>query len=306
MQRTCFVIGAGGFIGSHVVRRLHDAGWHVLAGTRQSRQIENVQTLIIEGVDEAALEHAVGDRPLNAIINLAAYGVDYTQRDPAAMQHTNVDLAAAIIRFAARHGAAVIMAGSCAEYARPLDDGPLDEHAPLETGKLYGSSKAAGGLLAMATAKALNVPMRLLRLFNVYGPGEAAHRLFPSLYVAKGTSARVTLSEGSQIRDFIYVEDVAEVMTCALDGLCAGQISSVSALNVSTGTGTTVRHFAQTAARLIGLAPAQLGFGDNAIRMDEIPFLVGNAHKLQAELNWKPVHDVQSGLVATLSAYRTL
>lgn len=303
VRPSCLVIGAGGFIGPHVVKKLHEAGWVVLAAMRKPARLEHAETLVLGGVDEASLTTAVRGQPLSAIINLAGYGVDPAQRDPVKMQVTNVDFTAAIVRFASSIRAAVVIAGSCAEYARPKNEALLDEAASLETCKLYGASKAAGGLLAMATASALNVPMRHLRLFNIYGPGEAAHRLFPSLHAAKGQTARVALSEGNQMRDFVFVGDVAETMLRYVEALSTGQLSGAGAVNVSTGAGTSVRRFAEIAARRIGLAPSQLGFGDYAMRPDEIPFLLGSSDRLSGELGWSPEHDVESGLAATVAVY---
>jgi nucleoside-diphosphate-sugar epimerase len=252
--------------------------------------------------DEATVRSAVRAVAPSLIVHLAAYGVSPQDRDPLAMQRVNVDLAAAIVRAAADCGAAVVSAGSCAEYAQPNELKRLSEDAPLEHAKLYGSSKAAGGLLALATAAALGVPMRHLRLFNVYGPGEASHRLIPSLVAQRGTGRRVSLSSGSQIRDFIHVDDVTTGIATAGRRLQAGIIKGSKVLNLCTGVGTSVRDFATLVAEACGIALDNLGFGDLPMRADEIPHLVGDPDEMAFDLDWRATYGPAAGVKATVES----
>jgi nucleoside-diphosphate-sugar epimerase len=294
--KTLLVFGARGFIGHHLVTHLAREHQVIavastsrvpLASVHAAEPANRITLIGIDGVTDAAIE----------AINLAAYGVHPGARDVAAMQHVNVDLAAAIVRVAARRRAAVVMAGSSAEYANPtITQTGLKVTALLENSRLYGASKAAGGLLALATATTLGVPMRLLRLFNVYGPGEAPHRLLPSMCAAHGSSRRIALSAGTQVRDFVHVTDAVGGITAAVRALVSGDQRGADVLNLCSGTGTTVRHFAEIAASAIGLDDHQLGFGEVGLRPDDVPWLVGDPSKMMTELGWYPTRNLANGI----------
>lgn len=303
MPETVLLTGASGFVGRHLAERCLSLAHETLALTRPGRAQAapaGIRAITVDFSDEMSLARAIEAARPTVIIHLAAYGVAPQDRDPVAMQRINVDLGAAIVRAAAACGAVMVSAGSCAEYAEPADDKRLGENAPLETGKLYGSSKAAGGLLALATATALGVPMRHLRLFNVYGPGEAPHRLLPSLIAERASDRRIRLSAGLQIRDFIYVADVADGLLNAATRLRSGAIAGAAALNLCTGTGTSVRDLVGLAAQALGITTDRLGFGDLAMRPDEIPCLIGNPDKMTFDLDWRPAYGPAAGIKAMI------
>ena len=153
---------------------------------------------------------------------------------------------------------------------------------------------------ACRIANDLGVPLRVLRLFNVYGPGEAPHRLLPNLVAGLAANHRIALSEGRQGRDFVYVGDVVEAFFAAADHVKrrAGMPSQV--WNVATGEGHSVREFAEMTARLSGRGTDLLGFGDLPLRPDEIEWLVGDGRRIRAETGWAARHDLASGIAASL------
>src|SRR5439155_25919027 len=103
----------------------------------------------------------------------------------------------------------------------------------------------------------------------VYGPGEQADRLLPSLQRAAVASTRVSLTAGDQLRDFTYVEDVAE----GLLRLAAAETRPQAAIvHLATGRLTSVRTFAETAAAVFGIDPLRLDFGAMPKRPDEIRY----------------------------------
>jgi nucleoside-diphosphate-sugar epimerase len=194
------------------------------------------------------------------------------------------------------------MVGSNAEYRAPLAQVPVAEDAALETAKLYGTSKAAGGLFAGALAADLGVAMRLLRLVNTYGPGEAAHRLLPHLVRHLAAPGPVPLSAGTQVRDFVYVGDAVEALRMAGEHILSEARAPNAVWNVCSGRGATVRDFALTTAAALGASAARLRFGEQAMRPDEVPWLVCDGTRIAAELGWRPRHDLGQGIAASLKA----
>ena len=124
----------------------------------------------------------------SAVFHLAAYGVKPNHRDIDEMLRINVELSALLAQLCSEWRSRMVMAGTFSEYRGPSTQDLLLEDSPLEQGKLYGSSKAAGGLVASAIANSSGVSFRLLRLFKVYGAGEASHRLLPATTLAQGTT----------------------------------------------------------------------------------------------------------------------
>jgi nucleoside-diphosphate-sugar epimerase len=305
VTKTVLVAGASGFVGRRLVKRLIESGFSVIALVRRQNgalaQGRGLTVIEIDRVCDEALLKAVGPAEVDGIFNLAAYGVDPSDRSPVLMQEANVDLAAGLVRLAAHYGAVFVQSGSSAEYAASLSKTLVSEKAALETSKLYGASKAAGGILALATADALQVPMRHLRLFNIYGPGELSHRLIPTLRSYGCAGRRVPLSVGLQSRDFVYVDDCVDGLMRAFARLSNGTAIGAKALNLCTGQATTVRIFAEKVALQMGIRGDQLGFGDIPLRPDDVPFIVGDPTLMAFDLDWQPRYGLDQGIAATLS-----
>ena len=234
--------------------------------------------------------------PVETVFHLAAYGVLPSMRDSDEMLRVNVALPAAIARLCGEWGARLIMAGSSAEYRRPLTNDPIPETAPLEQGKLYGSSKAAGGLIAGAIAAEGRTGFRLLRLFKAYGAGEAPHRLLPALVkdLSQGRARR--FSAGTQVMDFVYIDDIVEALMRA-DAHCRDKGGGAT-WNVATGRGHSVRDFAESVARAMHADFSLLGFGAIGMRKDDEPWLVGATDLLRSELGWQPSIGLDAGVRA--------
>ncbi len=238
----------------------------------------------------------IGDGPSTTVYHLAAYGVRPGDRDQDELVAVNTVLPGTLVRVAAELAAGLVMVGSVAEYAAPESGAPLTEESPLETTRLYGASKAAGGLLAMALAETLNVRLRYLRLFNVYGPGEASHRLLPSLLSKLLRGERVALSRGDQVRDFVYVADVVSALTAAGSQVAGKDGLTAQIWNVATGLGTSVAGFAREVARATGAPDELLAFGELPLRPDDVAWQVGSCDKICLESGWRAQYTLADGV----------
>jgi nucleoside-diphosphate-sugar epimerase len=304
--QRALVTGATGFIGRHLVDGLIDAKTHVVALTRPGSGVPDQwrgPVTCIECADwsDAGLRAALASQPFDVAFHLATYGVRPTERDPGLMLRINVDLPALFVHACKERGARLVMAGTFSEYQRPADRRPLTEQSPLESGKIYGASKAAGGILASALAESLGVKLRLLRFFKVYGEGEAPHRLLPSLVAGLSRGERVALSDGTQVRDFIYVDDVVEACIKAGDDMVSPARASTATWNVCTGVGHSVQTFAALVAQAMGERAELLGFGELPMRADDEPYLVGDGERMCRELGWRPKHDLEAGIRAAVA-----
>jgi nucleoside-diphosphate-sugar epimerase len=301
---SSLVTGASGFIGAHLVARLLSEGSRVSVVVRRPSTVpsewrDRVEIIACDDFSETNLRQ-LWRTPVETVFHLAAYGVLPSHRDSDEMLGINVVLPAALARLCAERGARMIMAGSSAEYRRPLTNGPIAESAPLEQGKLYGAAKAAGGLMASAIASESGTGFRLLRLFKAYGAGEASHRLLPALVKDLGRGERVALSAGTQVMDFVYIDDIVEAILRA-DAHCREK-GGIATWNAATGRGHSVREFAERVAAAMNADPSLLAFGAIGMRKDDEPWLVGSPDLLRSELGWQPSIGLDEGVRAAVAA----
>ena len=303
---SALVTGASGFIGTRLVARLLSEGRPVSAVVRSSSVVPGewrgrVRVIACDDFSDSNLRRLV-DTPVDVVFHLAAYGVKPDHRDVGEMLRINVELPAALAQLCSEWRAPMVMAGTFSEYRSPSAQSLLLEDSPLEQGKLYGSSKAAGGLMAGAIAHNSGVSFRLLRLFKVYGVGEAPHRLLPALVTGLSKRERVAMSAGTQVLDFVHVDDVIEAMLRT--DVHGREKGGIATWNVATGRGHSVREFAESVARAMEADVALLGFGALPVRKDDEPWLVGSPDRLRSELGWQPSIGLEAGVRAAVAELR--
>lgn len=302
------VLGANGFIGYWVARALRAQGAHLMCVVRSTAGAERLTreqlgTVVVRrDLDElSALRDWVPALRPSLVFNLAGYGVDRAERDPAAAQRLNADLVAELSRVVAGlprdawRGARLVHAGSALEYG--TTGGTLREDSPCAPTTLYGRSKLAGTQALQEVAARTGVAACVARLFTVFGPGEHEGRLLPTLLAAAASGADVPLSAGMQRRDFTYVEEVAE----GLLRLAVSDVEPGEVVNLASGTMSTVRDFATLAAGVLHIPTSRLAFGAVPTRAEEMTNDAVSIARLRALTGWAPDDDIVSGVVRTIA-----
>jgi len=296
--RTVLVTGTTGFIGRHLLRWLASEGNRVTSLQRSAELLPGVSETLRAPIFSASnVRSALAGRRFDWVFHLSAYGVRPEERDIEPMFRVNVDVTRELVEAASGWPAkAVVIASTGSEYRLERVDGPVTEDSPLETSKLYGASKAAATITALSIARSLRLPCAVARIFNVYGPGEAEYRLFPSLVRHLSRAQRAPLSKGDQLRDFLFVADVVEALGAIAQALESSASPAQLALNLSSGRPTPIRDFALAVARELKASPELLGFGDLPMRPDEVHCFSGDPSRLRAFAQWTPRYTVACGI----------
>jgi nucleoside-diphosphate-sugar epimerase len=300
------VTGASGFIGRWVGRALAQAGADLWLAGRDRAAVQAVcQCCDFTGTlceadfaREGEFARLLREARPAVTFNLAGYGIDREEKDDALAAVLNTRLVSEILKTLAEQGSELwpgqqlVHTGSAFEYGAV--EGTVNEDTPPTPVATYGRTKlAATEQVAAAASQGMRVTAA--RLFTVYGPGEHANRLLPSLMRAAQTGETLPMTGGKQQRDFTYVEEVAEGL------LRLGvQREPVGTINLATGRLTSIREFAETAAELLGLRAGQLQLGALPYRGDETQQGPTDVTRLKKLLFWRPVVTVREGIRKTI------
>lgn len=274
------VTGASGFLGAHVVRRLHKLGHQTLAAVRagSSRwRLDDCPAVTWIDLDlrspDAIREAVAKARPM-AIVHCAAYGVDHREADLAQAVAINATAPGLLVEAAASYGVQrFIHVGTAYEYGDHA--GLIAEDAPLRPRSLYGTTKAAGALIALERARTLRLPLSVIRPFGFYGPQESEGKLFPQIRAACRARTPLSLGAGNQVRDYLYVQDVARVVEIMLE---TQAFPEAEVFNIGSGRGVPLRDLILSAARAFG-DEAFMRFGELPSRPNEVSSLVADIRK---------------------------
>jgi nucleoside-diphosphate-sugar epimerase len=235
--------------------------------------------------------------------NLVGYGVDVTERDEAISHRINAGLPEDICKAVAKwrdqnwSGQQIVHAGSALEYGDI--GGDLRENSRAHPTTVYGMSKLKGTLSIAQGCATLGLRGLTARLFTVYGPGEHAGRLLPSLIETCRTGQSLKLTVGLQRRDFTYVEDVA-------DGLLrlglAVRVEPGDIVNLATGRLVSVGKFIELAASVLKIPAACLQFGALPTRHEEMEHGDISIDRLREVLSWVPSTSIEEGVRASISS----
>ena len=287
------VTGGAGYIGSHTAVVLHEAGRDVvvlddlsnssMAAVEALRVLTRPDLPFIEAdaADVDAVGRAVVDHGIDEVIHFAAFkSVSGSIVDPDGYHRNNVGSTAGVVEAMRRHGVSrMVFSSSCTVYGEPADL-PVTEDSPISASNPYGATKVACEELLAAEAAAGGLDVLLLRYFNPVGahpggnlgedPRGTPDNLVPYLMqVAVGRRESLSVfgddydtPDGSAIRDYVHVVDLALGHLAALDVLAGSDDQDVlgpsvgsagcRAVNLGTGTGYSVLEIVAAAGRVIG------------------------------------------------------
>lgn len=304
-ETPVLVTGGAGYVGSHVCKALAEAGFKPVVYDsliRGHRDAVRWGPLVVGDVrDEQSLVKALRESRAVAVLHFAARSeVGESVVDPLLYYDVNVGGATTIARAMAGEGVdALIFSSTCAIYGMP-DEVPITESAPLQPINPYGASKMMAERVFTDAGAAHGLRMIALRYFNAAGAdpdGEIGERHDPETHLIPLT-LRAALPgafklrimgedyptpDGTAVRDYIHVADLASAHVLALQRLLRGETSG--AYNLGVGRGFSVAEIVDAVERVSGKVVRRVSAprrrGDPAI-------LIADPSAAMATLGWKP------------------
>src|SRR6516225_8378287 len=306
---TVLVTGGAGYIGSHMVHALAEAGESVVVIDNLSTGFSNfvpegVPLFIGDAGDENLVEDVISRHRIESIIHFAgSVVVPDSMRDPLGYYRNNTMTTRSLLNAAVRCGVnRFIFSSTAAVYGNP-DQVPVPETAPTRPLSPYGSSKLMTEIMLHDVASAHNMGYVVLRYFNVAGADPqgriglatagATHLLKIAVEAATGQRAKIDVfgmdyptPDGSCIRDFIHVSDLAEAHRAALSYLRSGGASAT--LNCGYGRGYSVLETIEAVRRISG---RQFAVQYAARRPGDIMTMVADTTRIRGLLDWTAKYD---------------
>ncbi len=296
------VTGATGFLGAHVVLALVREGADVYAIRTSDARVPRltlppVTWLTTDIVDGEGVSVAVRQANPDIAIHLAAYGASSADRDAHRMFEVNVKGSWNLLR-ALPPALRFVMTGTCAEYGDV--EGSAHEELTCRPKSGYAATKHAAVNLARADARETGRPVVVLRPYGPFGPGDDPLRVLPAAIAGLIDGHDVALGNGTQVRDFSYVDDHVEAIICAAT---ASELEPGAVFNIGTGQGLTIRAALERVATIVK-GPGRLVFGAIQTRPDDLVEMVPDVAAARRDLGFQVRTPFDEGVVRTAAFVR--
>jgi UDP-glucose-4-epimerase GalE len=302
---SVLVTGGAGYVGSHAVKELRAAGVSCVVLdnlSRGRRELALDAPLVVGDIDDRALvQRVLREHRVEAVMHFAAFAyVGESVGEPALYYRNNVAKTLTLLESMLEAGVrSFIFSSTCATYGMP-ERTPIEEDHPQKPVNPYGASKLMVERILRDFDAAYGLRSIVLRYFNAAGADPAGsigevhepetHLIPLALQTAAGRRERLQVfgtdyptRDGTCIRDYIHVTDLARAHVLGLEHLRAGGQSA--AFNLGNGTGFSVLEVIEAAARITGKPVA---WSASPRRPGDPDTLVSSATKARRVLGWKP------------------
>jgi UDP-glucose-4-epimerase GalE len=314
-QKRILVTGGAGYIGSNTTLQLLDSGYDVVVVDNLSRghreAVDPGRLRVVDLLDTERLKAVMEEAPVEAVIHFAAYiAVGESMKIPEVYFRNNVAGSLSLLTAMVSTGIKkLVFSSTAAVYGMP-ERVPIPETEPYAPVSAYGESKVMVEKLLYWFDQIHDLRSICLRYFNAAGADpdcragechEPETHLIPLLFRAIRTGVPVTLfgddyatPDGTCIRDYIHVTDLARAHILAVESLSAGHPSA--RFNAGTGRGFSVREVLRVVEEVTGYSvPHRIG----PRREGDPPLLVADSGSLQKRLGWNPQYSDLKTIIET-------
>lgn len=310
-MKTILVAGGAGYIGSHMVALLVKRGYEVIVAdnlrTGHWQAVKGAKKLYVGDLrDNAFLEQVFSENDIDGVINFAAFSlVGESVTKPLKYYGNNVEGAVSLLSAMKAHGVdKMVFSSTAATYGEP-EKQPIEEHDRTEPTNPYGATKLAIENMLKWCDRAYGIRYAALRYFNAAGSdtetgiGEdhdpESHLIPLVMKTALGQRDHIGIfgedyptADGTCVRDYIHVNDLAEAHLLALEYLAGGGSSDV--FNLGSGDGYSVKEIIETARRVTG---REIKATVEPRRAGDPSVLIASNKKAAEVLGWKPVRGLE-------------
>ena len=310
-MKTILVAGGAGYIGSHMVALLVKRGYEVIVAdnlrTGHWQAVKGAKKLYVGDLrDNAFLEQVFSENDIDGVINFAAFSlVGESVTNPLKYYGNNVEGAVSLLSAMKAHGVdKMVFSSTAATYGEP-EKQPIEEHDRTEPTNPYGATKLAIENMLKWCDRAYGIRYAALRYFNAAGSdtetgiGEdhdpESHLIPLVMKTALGQRDHIGIfgedyptPDGTCVRDYIHVNDLAEAHLLALEYLAGG--GSRDVFNLGSGDGYSVKEIIETARRVTG---REIKATVEPRRAGDPSVLIASNKKAAEVLGWKPVRGLE-------------
>mgnify|MGYP006184730207 CR=1 FL=1 len=305
-MKKVLITGACGFIGSHFTELLVEKGYRVVAFDRYNS--DNNWGYLENSIYKKDIEVILGDirdydsvkkamKNCDEVFHLAALiGIPYSYVSPLAYIKTNVEGTYNVLEASKENNASNIIVTSTSEVYGSAQYVPMDEKHPLVGQSPYSASKIAADQLALSYNKSFNLPVKIARPFNTYGPRQSLRAVIPSIISQfKNNNKVIKAGNINAIRDFTYVTDTCEgIFQISKKKLFIGKVT-----NIGTSEGHSIKSIIYKVQKIFD-KKLKIQKELNRVRptKSEVNTLVCNNSLLLSKTSWKPKIKFNDGLKA--------
>ena len=297
-KNRILITGGTGFIGYHLAKKCLSLNWLVHSISTnpppKEKKLKKVKYLKIDISKKKELIKNLS-KNYDYIVNLAGY-VDHSNKKKTLYSHYNgcKNISEFFLRKRIKK---FIQIGSSIEYGRILS--PQKENLKNKnTFSIYGKAKLLSTNYLLHLYKKYSFPVTIFRLYLVYGPYQDRNRVIPIVIDNALKSREFDCSLGTQLRDFVYIDDVVEAIIKSLKN----KNTNGHIINLGSGKPIKMKNIILKICKLIGSGKPK--FGKIKFRKDEIKKLFPSISKAKKVLNWFPKIGINLGLKKTINYYR--
>jgi nucleoside-diphosphate-sugar epimerase len=299
-MKKVLLTGASGFIGRYTIPILLGKGIEVHAvfyplpiASEKHRNLIWHKCNLLDSKKQSELMKKI--RP-DYLLHLAWYTIPGSYWDSTENIRWLQASLGLILNFFQNKGKRAVAAGSCAEYDWNFGH-CHEEKTPLRPSTLYGICKKNLYETIEYFSRQRKFSFAWGRIFSTYGPYEHTKRLIPSLIISLLKRKPFACTHGRQIRDFLYVQDVAEAFVALLDSKIDGPV------NIASGRSIALKTLINYIARQLG-HPELISFGKIIASPEEPLSLTAELTRITEEVGWKPKHGLEEGLALTINWWK--